>query len=196
MKTNRSGFGMIAVIAILLSAGICLIGYKLISSNRDNPNKNSPTVRQQLATPEDNGQKIESKSLEDTSNYLVIKELGVKLPLIEETKDAYYVVNKHEDPTIPPLVSLSVHSLDQFPDCRATTDNPGIAGISTFEDGQTNPVYGDFSVAFPEAPKIKGRYYFVTRGHYDCTLQQATETQDKARGSFAQSYSGIKEIPE
>jgi len=130
-----------------------------------------------------------------TGKYLDIPELGIRVKLTYNTAGAYYAVRNSSAQGQPPYALLSVHSLDQYSGCTTSQRNDGVAGISTFTKGETDPVYGDFGKTFPNAPLINGRYYFVTGDQYDCTEGGASALHSNVRHDFINAYSPIGTIP-
>ncbi|HEU4966451.1 MAG TPA: hypothetical protein VFT53_03135 [Candidatus Saccharimonadales bacterium] len=130
-----------------------------------------------------------------TGKYLNIPELGIRMKLTYNTQDAYYAIRNSSVQGQPPYVLLSVHSLDQYLGCTTSQNNDGVAGISTFTKGETDPVYGYYGKTFPDAPLINGRYYFVTGDQYDCTEGGASALHSDVRGDFIKAYSTIEAIP-
>lgn len=130
-----------------------------------------------------------------TGKYLNVPELGIRIKLTYNTQDAYYGIRNSTVSGQPPFVLLSVHALDKYSGCTTSQNNDGVAGISTFTKGETDPVYGDFGKTFPSAPLINGRYYFVTGDQYDCTERGASALHSNVRHDFINAYSTIGIIP-
>jgi hypothetical protein len=137
MTANRQGFGAFGVLAVLLVLAIGgYTGYLAIHRAK-NPAANLQSSPYSSTTPNtiqaDNTTKDQLKT---SLPHLYIKELGVSLPLTENTKDAYYVVGKQSSADKPPYVKLSVHSLDQYGGCVESSENPGIALLVLSSQGK------------------------------------------------------------
>jgi hypothetical protein len=131
----------------------------------------------------------------NTGKYLNIPELGIRMQLTYNTQDAYYSLRNSTIAGRPPVVLLSVHSLDSYAGCSTSQNNDGVAGISTFVKGETDPVVGNFIAAFPDAPLINGLYYYIGGAQYDCTNGNAQALYSDARHDFINAYSTIEKIP-
>ena len=184
MKNTQRGFGTIGIVSVLLVLSIIGFGgYRvLISHNQQYKAKSyQPT----------NASSTKTDSTLSKISELPIKELMLKLPLTQNTKDAYYVVNSSSDSSKPPIIKFSTLSLDKYPDCKASSDSPGIASIQSFKNGDTDPIQGDYSKAYPGAYNFNGTYFYVSGDQADCTRGMDYDLYTKIRTDFLNSYSHI-----
>jgi hypothetical protein len=122
--------------------------------------------------------------------YLTIPEAGVKLPLTDAIKDAYY-----SQVTIDGSVYyvLSVHALDSYPECRASQAVYGLASLGGFTNGQSNG-FVDLATAYPRAPVINGKRYYIQPSKSSCVSSSDTKNATiygRAITAFANAYPGI-----
>lgn len=125
-----------------------------------------------------------------TGKYLTIPEFGIRMKLTYNTQDAYYQISNSPVTHQPAFVRLTVHALDAYAGCSLSQD--GIAAIGSFTKGESDPVVGDYGKAYPLAPLIDGKYYYVARGQYDCTLGNASALLSDATHDFVNAYSTIE----
>lgn len=128
-----------------------------------------------------NGVSHPRKAVKKTATTLEIKELGVKLQLSADASDAYYAKTVSGNTT---SYVLSIHALDGYSGCVANSSNPGVSAVQSFTPGFKDELVGDYDKAFPNAPLIKGRKFYIMRNQYDCTLGKDTATYTKAVTAF------------
>jgi hypothetical protein len=130
------------------------------------------------------------------TKYLEIKELNVKVPLTSDTADAYYVINRG-------YAYLSVHALDgtdckvsdeTYDDDTGTLKYSGVAALASFKAGDSDEVAGDYQKAYPKAPLIDGKYYYIGRNQYDCTDGKKSDLYTKAAKAFVEAYPKIQKL--
>jgi hypothetical protein len=197
MKNNQQGIAVLALIASIVLIGLIVFsGYVVINKQSNKTAKSSSLATTQNLHKKSGSQQNEAKQTDTTENtdFLFIKEAGIKIPLTANTKDAYYVISPQDSAGKPPSVKLSVHSLDGYPNCKATTDQGGIAGIFTFKEGDSNEVMGDIHTMYRQAPKIGDYYYAIDASQYDCTDGKNTELYSKAKHELADQYSNIQKL--
>jgi hypothetical protein len=186
------GFGFIQVIIVVLV--VCVIGgagWFVFQSNRTKPG--SATSND---IPVGNGTTLPLAEPQPTVGYLEIKELGVRLKLVDVTSDAYYTLSTKASRTGKPNVFLSTQSLDKYEGCNANETSRGVAILSTFVEGYSDEVTGDYSKAYPDAPKIGNLYYYVQGNQYDCTKEKDTELYSSVRHALIDSYTTVESIPD
>jgi Tfp pilus assembly major pilin PilA len=188
-QSNQGGFAavelvLIIVVIVLLAA----VGYLVYKNQHKTTTVTATTKSAAVATPV-------TTPKADTTKYLNITELGVRIKLTANIQDAYYALSTKTYNNGLPWVYLSVHSLDNYSGCKATPEQPGLASVGTFKQGDTDPVTGDYSKAYPDAPKIGDLYYDVNGNQYDCTLQKDYVLYTNARTELLGAYKTIEKIP-
>lgn len=221
-KRNQSGFSIIEIsLVVLVVAALAVTGLVVYQRHKSTSAMNSAAtnqtqtvtqpksasaknsaatnqtqkVTQPQSTTSTQTPQASTQPPQYTTHYLTIPELSFRIKLTANTVDAYYSIRNSPVAGQPPNVLLSVHSLDAYPGCGTSQGNDGIAGISTFTEGETDPVYGNFTTAFPDAPQIGGLYYYVEGSQYDCTLGGASALYSDAKHDFIDAYSTIEKIP-
>jgi hypothetical protein len=104
-----------------------------------------------------------------TQSYLVVKELDIRFKLSSTISDAYYQVKPNTTKNGKPVIVLYLHSLDQYPNCAPAKNPDGVALIGTYQPGATDPVFGGYSTAYPNAPLIGGLHYYIANEQYECS---------------------------
>jgi len=191
MKGNKhAGFSIVeAAIVIVIVVAIAATGFFVYQHNQAKvtsaaPNTNQSTNHQTTTT---------------TTDYLAIKEWGIKLPINASITDAYYVPQTGSTGTdgIVEQIYLGVKSLDAN-GCTADGSNHGqdsaLAAIfrvlPTDKDPVTNKLYTEEN---PGGVMI-GRYYYVYQGYNNTNIstckapQNSIESVDSA---FANAAKGI-----
>lgn len=157
----QRGFGVVELVLIVLAAGLIGgVGWWAYQHNRPKVSdaKDSGGSQSTKKPPAD-------KDSKPTVAYLKIKEWGVKLPLSEEIKDAYYVVSTGsvDENGITNRILIGLKSLDKD-GCLAEGNNrgEGSAIAAIFRALPTNigevsgkPVTEDY----PNGVHIDGYYY-------------------------------------
>lgn len=179
------GFGLTMILVIILAVGaIYTAGWYVFQNNRTKPSSaatsNTPLGTSRTSEPQ------------PAIGYLEIKELGIRLKLVDATDDAYYTLSEKASKSGKPNVFLSTRSLDTYDGCKANETSRGVAILSTFTEGYSDEVTGDFSKAYPDAPKINNLYYYVQGNQYDCTEEKGTELYASVRRALIDSYTTIE----
>lgn len=131
------------------------------------------------------------------TQYLTIKEWGIKMPLSDSIKDAYYVVGKgsSDGPGGPPTTMwLGLTSLSG-PNCVPSNNDFGKRGalgaiVSTLPT-DTDPVSGQsYTQEYPNGAVISGHYYFYQSWlkNNPCASESTLQPID---GAFAAAAKGI-----
>ncbi|SRR6266704_455520 len=91
-RDRQSGFGTVKIVLIVfVLAAVSVTGLVLSQQHKPNSAKNSAATSQtQTATQPQNTTTTQSAAA--TTQYLTIKEWGVKIPLSSKIQDSYYVV--------------------------------------------------------------------------------------------------------
>ncbi len=195
--TDQKGFSGLEGLLILVIVGIIGgVGWFVYNSQ-----KKTASTLDKTSQSQGEPQKTVSKATPPTqqtasqSDYLNIKELGIRFKLTNNIKDAYYYVSSNKDSNNITTVYVSTHSVDAYPGCQASKNNgAGIAAIATYYQGETSPVAGDYSTTFPRAPKIGDLYYYIAGNQYDCTEQKNTDLYTKIHQEFMDAYTTIEKL--
>jgi len=146
-------------------------GVNKVESKDQNKSEDEKTAQEEI----DNAQKERERKLKEKADkpvvgYLKINEFGVKLPLIEDISDAYYVIKTDEDGA---YASISTHKLVDYygSECDPTKYNY-VAMVGYFTDPNADDALTGTSTnkeVFPDAIQIGSRYYYYAVSHqYGC----------------------------
>lgn len=157
------GFSAIGVVLIVVAiCAIGTVGWLVYQNNKTKPTNavgSNGSSNSQQSTPPSNPS--------PTVAYLDIKGWGVKVPLGETIKDAYYTFsgsNKGDD-GLPSTAWLGLTSLNDS-GCGITTTGPTseatpIGSIGRVLPTDRDPVKGSlYTELYPNGITIKGYYYF------------------------------------
>jgi type II secretory pathway pseudopilin PulG len=113
---RQSGFSAIEVLLVVLVVA-AMAGISLVVYQRHKP----ITAKNSAATT---STQMTTRPAQTTTQYLTIKEWGVKLPLSDSIKDAYYTVGGNVGTDgLPNTIWLGLTSLNSS-GCNASPDNP------------------------------------------------------------------------
>lgn len=182
-KINQTGFSAVVILLVLLLlTAVSITGYFVYSAQNKETSKvtvapeSSKDSTAPAVAPESSKDSTAPATQQDTQKYLVIKEWGVKIPLTDEIRDAYYVYEKNEGGD---GVFLSTRAIAaKYSDCGA--ENTSLFSYGRF----TNPNKYDeltgkkLSELYPNAPKIAGYYYEGTPPQAGCAFSD-NEEKDK-----------------
>lgn len=167
MKRSRNdqlGFGVVGIILIILAMG--LVGGTLWYVFEQNRPKTSDAVSNETQDQNKNNNLTKEGKPEATVSYLEIKEWGVKLPLGESIKDAFYVsAGPSGGPgTMPVRMWLAIEALDGDK-CDPNNNNRGgrgaIGAILRFPPDERDGITGELLVnMLPNGTEI-GEYYYA-----------------------------------
>lgn len=186
MNRNQRGFsiveGLLAAIVIILLVGV---GYYVYSSQQDKKDSDKTTTTIQA---EKKATTTTTKPA-DSTKYLEIKEMGVKIPLTDKIADAYYEQSKEG------YVYVSIHYFDSvkgFEGCRANPDNEelGIAAVSKAkigEDSGNGTAFDEEIAKNVNATKIGDTYYWITGGNGACYNVDDSSTKSAAIDKFGET---------
>lgn len=194
-KLNNKGFGFIGVLAVIvvLAAAGGAGAYVYHKNHKAKPAGNtSSSSRQstQAGSTNTSTGKGSGPGTPSQQNYLVVKELGIRFKLAPDISSAYYAV-KSSSQNGKPVIALYLHSLDSYPQCTPAQNDAGVAEIETFTPGQVDPVAGDFSSSYPNAPLINGLHYYIANEQYDCSDGRASNFS-AIRQAFRTAYPTIE----
>jgi hypothetical protein len=183
---DQSGFSPIEVLLIVLViAALALTGYVFFQRHKPTSVKNNAATSKTQSTTQ------------PTTPYLTIKEWGIKLPLSDSIKDAYYVVGTSfsNDPDgLPSGVFLGLTSLSGK-SCNPSNNNNGgrgaVGAILRFLPSETDAVTGQqLTQKYPNGTTIGSYYYGYQSGinNNPCAPASILHSTDTA---FAVAAKGI-----
>ncbi len=191
MKRSQKGYNLALIIVVIAVLGVIFAGWNVISKkNSRNQDASNNTVTGTKPSELNNS----NPTFPTENQYLNIPEAGIKIKLSNNILDAYYFISSKKDTNNLPVIYLSTHSLDTYPDCKASNDTSGIAAVATFKKGDTDPVVGDFSTAYPDSPLIKNLYYYTDAIQFDCTQQKNEDKFTQVRNELSSAYKNIESL--
>jgi hypothetical protein len=166
-KRNQKGFGLVGVLAVVLAVGIIGAGGWLVYKNH---NKKSVASDTSVSSQTSSKQTLSnsSQTQQTATQYLDIKEWGVKIPLSSQIADAYYVVPSgisNDADGKPSGVYLSTKSLNEScGDASAGNTNisikDAVGGIVRVLPTDTDPVTGKLYMQLDPSGVTLGDYYY------------------------------------
>src|SRR2546423_9389932 len=91
-REHQSGFGTVKILlVVLVVAALAMTGLVFYQHHKPSSTKNTAATSTTQATTQPQGS-TSAQTQQTTSQYLTIKEWGVKLPLSSSIQDAYYVI--------------------------------------------------------------------------------------------------------
>ncbi len=195
-REHQSGFGTTAILlVVLVVAGLAVTGLELYQHHKPGSAKNSAATSQsQTATQP---QSTAATQAAPTVAYLTIKEWGVKIPLSDRIKDAYYLVsNGSADANGQPnTMWLGLSSLGG--DCNASQANkpdktivPDIGVLGRALPTDHEPVLGTPYTKLYPGVTIGQYYYFYISGTKGKTCASPANLQ-AIDSAFATAAKGI-----
>jgi Tfp pilus assembly protein PilE len=172
----------LTVVSVFVLAGI---GFAVYQHNKTQAINTAPSTSQA------NNQKAVTTPSSQTGTYLTVKEWGVKLPLDNTVKDAYYLVStvssKDADGK-PGTIWLGLSSITD-PNCNPTNNNSGKSGaigaILRIPLGENDAVTGQpLTQEYPNGVTIGSYYYAYSSETSDKTCVPRS-TLDSIDTSFA-----------
>ena len=196
MKLNQKGTGSIEAIVTLIAV-IVVGGSGYYVVNQNNKHKEATKPTQTSAPSQSTGSKPDTTVPNPSTDYLVIKEWGVKFKLTKNIKDAYYDhVKDIPDPKTLDILSLRTHSLDFEEQCK--TDSQSI--VTMIRVNKDEPYEYDKSKTYTEvigsAGTLIGDYFYYMQGaQYGCALtEQGRAILDKVRSGFIEAGPTVLKI--
>jgi hypothetical protein len=116
-RTNQSGFGTLAIVLVLAVVAVLAVsGIVVYQHHKSISAKNGAAASQTQTT---------TQPAQTTTQYLTIKEWGVKMPLSSAISDAYYKTEGSNNGTdgLPNTAWLGLTSLNST-DCNISTTGP------------------------------------------------------------------------
>jgi hypothetical protein len=185
IKSNKTlGFTLIeaslAIVTVFILAGLSFAVYQHNKTQTTNAAPNTSQINNGGAT---------TKPAAPTVTYLTVKEWGVKLPLDNTVKDAYYVIDpsswKNPD-GLPSTAFLGVKSLSST-SCNPTNNTEGkkgaIGAILRVPSGQADLVTGQpIAQEYPNGITVNGYYYTYQSwtSNNPCASQNTLQPYDSA----------------
>lgn len=179
-SSSQTGFSaleallVVFIIGVLSTAGWFVYQHNRVKSTDAATNGNHTTDNTQ-----DNQQPPATTPPAPTVTYLDIKEWGLKLPLSDAIKDAYYVpgISSKGTDGLPNQMWVGFTSLNT--DGCTATNNSGPALIFRAPPTETDPVSGQLlTQKYPNGVTIGSYYYgyedFTTSSSNPCKASQAT----------------------
>lgn len=198
-REHQSGFGTLAIVLVLAVVAVLAVsGVVVYQRHKGASATNSAAVSSSQSTGKSTST-TGTQPAQTTTQYLTIKEWGVKLPLSDDNiKSAYYVVSTSlgKDPDgLPSGVWLGLNSLSDA-SCNPANNNLGngtgaVGDILRVPQDATDPVSGkSYSQKYPNGVTIGGYYYGYQSWINDnsCTQKSASQAADTA---FAIAAKGI-----
>ncbi len=167
-KRDQSGFSVIemSIVAVVVAI-LVATGWLVYQHHKPINTKNSAATSQTQTTTQ------------PTTHYLTIKEWGIKLPLSDSIKDAYYIpgISSKGTDGLPNQLWIGFKSLDGN-GCTATS-NSGPALIFRALPTNTDPVSGQLlTQKYPNGATVGSYYYgyedFTTSSSNTCKASQIT----------------------
>ena len=196
-REHQSGFSTtVVLLAVLVVAVLAVTGLVVYQRNKPSRTKTSATTSptQTTAQPQSTAT---TQTQQTATRYLTIKEWGVKMPLSDTIKDAYYVVGKGSSDGpggLPDTMWLGLASLN-CPSCNPSRNDYGERGalgaIIRVSPTETDPVSGQLlSQEYPSGATIGDHYYLYQSWAKDnpCASENTLQPIDSA---FAAAAKGI-----
>ncbi len=176
-KLNHRGFTIVEALLIFIIIAILIaVGYYVFQRVRDDETDNPLSDSSQIIKDD---KAVEKPA--DSTKFLNITELGVKMPLDQTTSDAYY----HIFADRPQYAYLSVESLKNVDQCAADKTTLGVISKNsvTEVDDMSGMTYGDIA-------KTSGTVIGNTA--YTYSSPQASCVEDQASANFAKQTAIIQ----
>ena len=193
-RDHQSGFSTsVILLAVLVVTALAVTGLVVYQQHKSNSAKSSAaTNTSQTTTPPSST--TTTQPAPTTTQYLTIKEWGVKLPLSSAINDAYYAVGSNVGTDgLPNTIWLGLASLNST-GCNASPNNPTtfkplgaiVRVLPTDKDPGTGKLYTQQD---PNGTTINGYYYGYASNISKVSCASATTLQsiDSAFGNAAKS---------
>lgn len=167
-RGQQSGFGTVELLLVVALVAVLAVA-SILTYQRDHK-KVTVKGTGSTSTNQPSSQTTSTVSTQPaatTTQYLTIKEWGVKIPLPDDVKDAYYVPSTGSADTdgTPNTMWIGLKSLDAS-GCEATKANQGgkpLASIARVLSNETDPVSGTpYTELNPNGVTIGKYYYFYS----------------------------------
>lgn len=169
LHKDNQGFaytGLILLVVVVIAA-VGGVGYYVMTKNKD---KNQYRSNDSTAQPSSDTSSNSSAATHSSSEFMEVKEFGVKVRLSDPINDAYYVIKTSSDGK--KYATISTRTLaKEYPGCAAESDGYGGAQfgyINSFTDPNSpDPYSGAYTMkeTFPDAVNVNGKYYYLATNH-------------------------------
>jgi type II secretory pathway pseudopilin PulG len=207
MNKTQKGFAVVEVTLLLVLVSIIAgTGYFVWHSKKQadkslntaantNQTASSKSSSSKGSNPSNHSTNSQSSNSALSSQYLVITQWGVEMPITADIKDAYYDVleNNEGDPNLYGLSTHVLASLDS--NCSATHGAVGIISRQTAATHDQNATMNDplNSPVYPD--KVGNYYYYFDHSHAACSNNQSTNSeQGNDFNLFATAYKSLKTV--
>jgi hypothetical protein len=197
-RRDQSGFSAIeALLVVLAIAVISATGFVIYQRHKNASAKTSAATGSSQSTSQPQNTTI-TQPAQTASQYLTIKEWGIKLLLSDSIKDAYYVIpsgmSKNAD-GLPSGIWLSVTSLnsscgDASVGNTNVSVNNAVGEIVRSLPTETDPVSGKLYTQLEPSGTTIGNYYYGYTSGTKKTCAPATTLQS-IDSAFAAAAKGI-----
>ena len=197
---KQAGFSIVEALVIIM--GIVIVGTAGFVVYQHNRPKVSEAAQSDTQT--NNTKPATDTDPKPVVAYLEIKEWGVRLPLTDAIKDAYYVLSVSSAGTdgVPDQVHLGLRSLDSS-GCSAEGSNQGqdsaLATIFRVKPGYVDPVSNKPTTQEHPNGVTIGDYYYVVLGRPNTSLSTCKAPQaalESADAAFSAVQRGIDAVTE
>jgi len=180
---KNTGFGVVEIIiAVVVVLVVGLISWRLYDAS-----KNKPSASIQQPNSNQSNEQTSNNTPTDTATYLDIKQLGVKIKLNDQVKDATFVTRTLDDGSLVAYFSTqSFASLD--PACDATSGQLGaLERTTTSTDRLGNQLIPDGQRVF----KFENYYYIYTTPQALCS-EKVRSIVDSTMSAFQESLKTLQ----
>jgi flagellar basal body-associated protein FliL len=168
MKTNQKGFELVSILVIFVIVGLVgAIGWLVYDRQKSNKAADTTSTQQEPKV-----ETVPDPSEESTANteYLIIKEWGVKIPLTETTKNASYLYKNG-------YVYLNV-GIEGDED-NACTEQAAVSKITKYSEDADN--WRERPSELDEvASKIGNTYYLIEGSQSMCSETETVQAKASA----------------
>jgi len=189
-RPNQKGFisieTFLIIVVLVLVGGTGYFVYHATKKTNDTFTAAAKAAESTPDTSKPHASSSTSAKSVPTKEYLAIKEWGVKIPLTESTKDAYYVFLQNDTSS----AYLSLHSLDGT---QCAADQTSIGAVFRYLPGDQDPESHEFySSIYTDGIKVGNYYYRYASPQAGCS--DNNQTQTKASDARQQLMNSIKDI--
>jgi hypothetical protein len=194
-REHQSGFGATGVILVVLAVAILAsTGLMIYQHHKSGSAKNSAATSQTQTTTQPQNT-TSTQPAQATTQYLTIKEWGVKLPLSANIKDAYYTTEGSNTGAdgLPNTVWLGKTSFNSN-GCNIANTGPSskatpIGSILRVLLTDRDPVTGDlYTQKYPNGVTIGNYYYaYAPWKHKSCAPTATLQSVDSEFATAAKS---------
>lgn len=187
VQNKEAGFNIVELLVIVIAVGVIGVGGWFVYQH------NRPQATNAAANPYQATNQQTYTTPAPTASYLTINEWGVRLPLSDAIKDAYYIpgISSKGTDGLPNQMWIGLKSLDAS-GCAAT-NNSGLAMVFRALPTETDPVSGELvTQKYPNGATIGNHYYgyenFIANIASSCKVPQAAlQSADAALTGAAKS---------